>query len=138
MASMDPSSSSSGDEPMTQNKWPPRLETPKQQRKGTSIQRSGLGKGHSKLQPGLCGDCKCASYSPLFKNKLARILPEEILHHAKDGWIDDSNLEPMINSAKLAIKISRIFWVAESLSHPEYPGYLGGSATQVILTVMAW
>ncbi|EEH06278.1 predicted protein [Histoplasma capsulatum G186AR] len=50
---------------------------------------------------------KCASYSSLFKNKLvvARILPEEILHHAIDGWIDDSNLEFMINSAKLAIKV---------------------------------
>ncbi|KAG5293048.1 hypothetical protein I7I48_05320 [Histoplasma ohiense] len=29
MASMDPSSSSSGDEPMTQNKWPPRLQDTK-------------------------------------------------------------------------------------------------------------
>lgn len=65
MASMDPSSSSSGDEPMTQNKWPPRLETPKQQRKGTSIQRSGLGKGHSKLQPGLCGDWWVGFWPPL-------------------------------------------------------------------------
>ncbi|EDN04825.1 predicted protein [Histoplasma mississippiense (nom. inval.)] len=57
MASMDPSSSSPGDEPMTQNKWPA-SPTSRQNNKGKESLSSdrGLGKGHSKLQPGSFGD----------------------------------------------------------------------------------